>query len=213
MEIHPPRHVGSMKEFFKELLTITIGILIALSFEGMLEWKHHRELAREARTNILSEMRDNRRELAKEEQELARMQQEAQQLVAAVHRLEGNRKSPPEQLQLTWTLAELHSTSWDAATRAGAIAYMPYSEVQRYTVVYDLQHSFTELEQRAFGNALDVEGLATLTQRKQETLSAAELSDAEHRIGTALASINAMQSIAQPLRESYDKTGAAISER
>jgi hypothetical protein len=38
----------------------------------MLEWKHHRELAREARTNILSET--------------------------------------PEQLQLTWTLAELHST-------------------------------------------------------------------------------------------------------
>jgi hypothetical protein len=90
---------------------------------------------------------------------------------------------------------------------------MPYSEVQRYTIVYDLQRSFTELEQRAFGNALDVEGLATLTQRKQETLSAAELSDAEHRIGTALASINAMQSIAQPLRESYDKTVAAISER
>jgi hypothetical protein len=213
MEIHPPRHVGSMKEFFKELLTITIGILIALSLEGMLEWKHHHELAREARANILSEMRDNRRELAKEEQELARMQQEAQQLVAAVHRLEVNRKSPPEQLQITWTLAELHSTSWDAATRAGAIAYMPYSEVQRYTVVYDLQRSFTELQQRAFGNALDVEGLATLTQRKQETLSAAELSDAEHRIGTALASINAMQSIAQPLRESYDKTVAAISER
>lgn len=213
MEIHSPRHIDSVKEFFKELLTITIGILIALSLEGMLEWKHHRALAHEARTNILSEMRDNRRELAKEEQELSRMQQEAQQLVAVVHRLEGNRKSPPEQLQLTWTLAELHSTSWDAATRTGAIAYMPYSEVQRYTVVYDLQRSFSELEQRAFGSALDVEGLATLTQRKQETLSAVELSDAEHRIGTALASINAMQSIAQPLRESYDKTMTAVSEK
>ena len=213
MEIHPPRHVNSLKDFFKELLTITVGILIALSLEGILEWKHHRELVREARTNILSEMRDNRRELAKEEQELARMQQEAQHLVAAIHRLEGNRKSPPEQIQLTWSLAELHSTSWDAATRAGAIAYMPYSEVQRYTVVYDLQRSFTELEQRAFGNALDVEGLATLTQRKQETLSAVELSDAEHRIGAALASINSMQSIAQPLRESYDKIVTDISEK
>ena len=134
------------------------------------------------------------------------MQQEAQRLVAAVHQVESNRKSPPAQPQLTWTLAELHSTAWDAATRTGAIGYMPYSEVQRYVVVYDLQRSFTELEDRAFGSALEVEGLTTLTQRKQETLSAEELSNAEHRIGTALASINAMRSIAQPLRENYDKT-------
>jgi len=211
MEIHSPRPIGSWKEFFRELLTIVIGILIALSLEGLLEWKHHRDLAREARSNILIEMRNNRRELAKQEQELARMQHEAQQLVAAVHQVESNRKSPPAQLQLTWTLAELHSTSWDVATRTGAIAYMPYPEVQRYTVVYDLQRSFTELEDRAFGNALEVEGLATLSQRKQETLSAAELSDAERRIGTALASINAMQSIAQPLRENYDKTLTAVS--
>jgi hypothetical protein len=211
MEIHPPRHIGSWKEFFRELLTVTIGILIALSLEGLLEWKHHRELAREARSNILIEMRNNRRELAKQQQELARMQQEAQQLVAAVHQVESNRNSPSAQLQLTWTLAELHSTSWDAATRTGAIAYLPYSEVQRYTVVYDLQRSFTALEDRAFGNALEVEGLSTLTQRKQESLSAQELSDAERRIGTALASINAMQSIAHPLRENYDKTLSSVS--
>jgi hypothetical protein len=38
MEIHAPRHIGSWKEFFRELLTITIGILIALSLEGLLGW-------------------------------------------------------------------------------------------------------------------------------------------------------------------------------
>ena len=213
MEIHPPRPIGSWKEFFKELLTITIGILIALSLEGMVEWKHHRTLVREARSNILNEMRDNRREVAKQELELVRMQQEAQRLVTAVHQVESNRKSPATHLQLTWTLAELHSTGWDAATRTGAIAFMPYSEVQRYVVVYDLQRSFTELEDRAFGSALEVEGLATLTQRRQETLSAEELSNAEHQIGTALASINAMQSIAQPLREHYDQTLTAMSAK
>lgn len=205
MEIHPPRHIGSLNDFFKELFTITIGILIALSLEGLVEWHHHRELAHEARANIMSELTDNRRELINQEQALKQMQHEAETLVAEVHRVEENRKAPNQQATLTWTLAELHSTSWDAATRTGAISYMPYSEVQRYTVVYDLQRSFTDLEQRAFGAALDVEGLATLTQRKQETLSAAELFDAERRIGIALASINAMQSIAQPLREHYDQ--------
>jgi hypothetical protein len=33
MEIHSPRAIGWWKEFFRELLTIVIGILIALSFE------------------------------------------------------------------------------------------------------------------------------------------------------------------------------------
>ena len=80
MEIHSPGPIGSWKEFFRELLTITIGILIALSLDGLLEWQHHRGLAREARSNILIEMRDNRRQLAKQEQELVRMQQEAQQV-------------------------------------------------------------------------------------------------------------------------------------
>ena len=31
---------------------VTVGILIALSFEGALEWSHHRELVREARQNL-----------------------------------------------------------------------------------------------------------------------------------------------------------------
>ena len=114
MEIHPPRRIATIKEFFKELLTITVGILIALSLEGLLEWRHHRELAREARANILSELRENQRELKTEEQDLDKMQQQARKLVNLVHRLENNRKAPSEQVQLIWTFAELHTTSWAA---------------------------------------------------------------------------------------------------
>ena len=50
MEIHAPRHpILTLKEALVHLCIVTIGILIALSFEGALEWVHHRQLVREAR--------------------------------------------------------------------------------------------------------------------------------------------------------------------
>src|SRR5438270_535948 len=57
MEIHTPeRPPLSMKEFGIQLATITIGILIALSLEGVTQWLHHRSLVREARANLASKL-------------------------------------------------------------------------------------------------------------------------------------------------------------
>ena len=64
MEIHPPHGpIHSLKEFSLQLVTITAGILIALSLEGLVEWNHNRALVREARTTISREIADNRKEL------------------------------------------------------------------------------------------------------------------------------------------------------
>ena len=47
MEIHSPHPIHSVKDFLLQLLTITIGILIALTLEGTLERAHHRRLIHE----------------------------------------------------------------------------------------------------------------------------------------------------------------------
>lgn len=71
MHIHPPKEkLDSVKKFLLELLTITCGILIALSLEGAMEWTHHRHLLREARSNILSELHGNRATIAASEREI-----------------------------------------------------------------------------------------------------------------------------------------------
>lgn len=204
MEIHPPKHpIHSIKEFLRELVTIIAGILIALSLDGLVEWHHHRELAREARANIISELRGNQRELTNEMQDLPKMQQQTQVLVDVVHKLQINRNIPVHDFGYNWTIAELHSTSWDTAARTGAISYMPYAEVKQYTQMYDLQHDFMQLQERGFNSALEVEGLVTLLDRKVNTFSAAELSDAERRLGIAMANVRAMQQIAESLDQRY----------
>src|SRR5690348_13673367 len=93
MEIHVPRKaITSLKELLRELAIITAGILIALSFEGLVQWRHHRELVREARANILSELRENQRELATETRDLQRIDQQGQSIIGVIHQLQIDRK-------------------------------------------------------------------------------------------------------------------------
>jgi len=56
MDIHRPKAVHSRREFFIEIGTIVIGILIALSLEQAVEAVHELSLAHEARAAIDAEM-------------------------------------------------------------------------------------------------------------------------------------------------------------
>jgi len=66
MDIHPPHPIHSWKDFGVQLITITAGILIALSLEGVRESIRDRALVREARENIRREIADNKREVDNE---------------------------------------------------------------------------------------------------------------------------------------------------
>lgn len=210
MEIHPPRPVTSLKEFLRELLTITAGILIALSLEGLLQWNHHRQLVREARTNIISELRQNQSEIAKEQEALRSAEHDVRIIVTFIHQLELNPRTPIHGFHYGFTIAELQSTSWDTARTTGAVSYMPYGEVKRYTQVYSLQRTFDDLQQRAISASIDVEGMVTLLDRKNGTITPAELSDAERRLGIVLANVLGLQEIAKVLDDRY---GDMLKER
>ena len=66
MDIHPPHPIHSWKDFGVQLITITAGILIALSLEGARETMRDRALVREARENIRREIADNKKEVDNE---------------------------------------------------------------------------------------------------------------------------------------------------
>ena len=58
--LHPIR---SLKEALVHVGIVTIGIVIALSFEGVLEWFHNRALVAEARENLRNEMVNNQKDV------------------------------------------------------------------------------------------------------------------------------------------------------
>ncbi len=159
MDIHPPHgSVNSLKDFFIHLLTVILGILIALSLEGLIEWRHHRALAEEARSNLAAEIRENRQLL---EIGLAAAPDAEQRLRTTIEVIEAYRKNHRDDRtsKLNWTfgLFPLSSTAWSTASSTGALGYMNYSEVREYTRAYVLQEEFLTMQQNTLAKWLDLQ--------------------------------------------------------
>jgi hypothetical protein len=66
MEVHPVHHAPrTWRDFFLHLLTITIGLFIALTLQAGVESIHHRHLVSEARENLRREIQINRNTMRK----------------------------------------------------------------------------------------------------------------------------------------------------
>jgi type II secretory pathway pseudopilin PulG len=159
VDIHPPHgSVNSFKDFFVHLLTVILGILIALSLEGLLEWRHHRSLAEEARSNLAVEIRENRQVV---ERGLAVAPDAEQRLKATIEVIEAYRKDHRDDRtsKLNWSFAmfPLSATAWSTASSTGALGYMDYSEVKGYTRAYVLQEEFLTMQQNTLGKWLDLQ--------------------------------------------------------
>ena len=148
MHVHPvAKREHSLKNFLIELATITAGVLIALSLEGLVEWNHYRQLVNEARETITHEIRDNQKELEGSLAKSASRSKDYDNALRLADDLIATRKSSITQFNVGTNLAELHNASWQTAERTGALSHMQYSEVQKYARVYDQQELY-ETRQR-----------------------------------------------------------------
>jgi hypothetical protein len=65
MDVHPPHQpIHTVKDFLLHLLTITVGLFIALSLEAAVESLHHRHLVRDARESLHREITVNHQQYA-----------------------------------------------------------------------------------------------------------------------------------------------------
>ena len=149
MEIHPPhRPIYTVQEFLIALATITMGVLIALSLEGLLEWNHYRVLVREARETIAREIADNKKDLDAGLADPGRVKNIDTALKFANDMLTA-KKSDVNQINLVVNLAELTAAGWRSAERTGALSRMDFGEVQKFSRLYDFQELFTAQQRRA----------------------------------------------------------------
>jgi hypothetical protein len=137
LDVHPPHQsIHTWRDFFIHLITITIGLLIALSLEATVEWLSHRHLAREARASIQHEIEENRKlaaaDLTNVQQDQARIAKDIEQLIA----LRGGAKLEHVSLQYQLEWAGLSDSAWHTAQSTGAINYMDYQSAQALTSVY-----------------------------------------------------------------------------
>ena len=124
-------------------MTITIGLLIALSLEGMVEWIHHLNLVRQARATIYKEMTDNRRLLA---EDLSSIKGDEARIEADIKLLTGLRagaRFEHASLQYHVDWSSFADSAWRTAEATGALNYMLYETAQTLSEIYGQQHIVT----------------------------------------------------------------------
>jgi hypothetical protein len=203
MEIHAPEGpIVSGRHLAVQLATITMGVLIALSLEGVTAWFHHRALVREARANIVSEIADNKKDLDGVLRKAVESEANLKQALRFVNDLLARKKSDIHTLTMAYVAAQLSSTSRSTAETTGALGYMDYAEVKSYAPAYDVQQQYMRLQDRLLEAWIPMLNAA---QEDPDKLSEPELLEWKRQILTALSYLQAEAGIGKSLSGEYDK--------
>jgi hypothetical protein len=140
MDVHAPHEpVHTWKDFAIHLTIVTIGLFIALMLEAGVEYWHHRHIVAEARENIRQEIKENHEAAQKNVVSVQRSIDAIQSNVKTLHVLMTRPKNFHGSLMNTMSFNSFHDAAWRTARDTGALSYMPYEQVQRYSDVYMLE--------------------------------------------------------------------------
>src|SRR5258708_2972642 len=134
MEIPAPDHpITSWKETVKHLAIITAGVLIALALEGVVAWVDHRLLVREAKANLTSEIRSNKKELEGLFVNIERQQKELEQTDRVAQTLMQVGKIDKSSFNLSYNFAELKNAAVTSGEITGAFGFKDYGDGGHYS--------------------------------------------------------------------------------
>lgn len=141
MEVHPPDHaVHTWRDVLTHLGIVTLGLLIALSLEGLVEVMHHRHLVRETRENLEAEQRINEAYLHTDVLAFRRVREFLHTNIRILLYIKQHPGTPAAQLpgKLIWLAGweVLTEAEWHTANQTGATALMDQKEVARFAEVY-----------------------------------------------------------------------------
>jgi hypothetical protein len=140
LDVHPPHGpIRSWKDFTLHLVTITIGLLIALTLQAAVESLHHRHMVKEARANLRREIVENQRLYTENLHSLQAKMVELQQDIDQLRELRAGRT--PEHFDLQWSFDwnGFVESAWMSARDIGAVGYMQPEVVEKYWGLYRQQ--------------------------------------------------------------------------
>ena len=135
LDVHAPHEpVHGWRDFLLHILTITIGLLIAIGLEQSVEWLHHRHLVHQAREQIREEMEENQKILRQDKSFLS---EAGDRYLHNLRSLEDPKQN--EALRFGWRWEAPQASAWRTARETGATTFMSYKEVQSYDDLYGQQ--------------------------------------------------------------------------
>jgi hypothetical protein len=149
-DVHPPHGpIHGWREFLIQLITITVGLLIALALEGTVEWLHHRHLMHQAEASLLTEIRTNAAAMPERMKVLHEQQDFLKADIGVLSKIIANTGPVHDSMTIRFNIVGFENVSWNTAQSTGAVAYMPYALAQEYSDIYSEQAAIETQVQQA----------------------------------------------------------------
>lgn len=141
LEVHAPHEpIHTWKDFFIHIMTIVLGLLIAIGLEQTVEHFHHERQLAATRKALQLELVLNADRFAAETQLARRYVPILQTNLAVFQYLKLHPGAAPTQWPgvLSWSSFDplYWSDAWETAKQSGVLSYMPESEFRRYAEIY-----------------------------------------------------------------------------
>jgi hypothetical protein len=156
MEVHAPHEpIHTWRDFFIHIVTITIGLLIALGLEAAVEALHHRH-ERETREALRAEIEEDREQLPKDLRALDGERRMLANDILLLQSLRAHQQAAAgARLNFDWYWGSMPDSAWQTARETGALALFPRDTVQGYSMLFG---------QQALVNAAGIDTIRELNQ-------------------------------------------------
>jgi len=207
VDVHPPHEAAhGVRDFLIHLFTITIGLLIALSLEGVVEWQHHRHLVHDAEASMTGEIKSNAGGMTESLDDLHKEQESLKHDVIVLNGVIKTNKMPEHgSMEITFHIRTFDALSWTTAQTTGALAYMPYDRAEEFAEIYKSQDELAASEQQAARDAA-VSLAPFLNQDASEPpVTGIQAANMKEKIETLQGQLLIVDSFMKGLNEHYKK--------
>lgn len=141
LDVHPPHEpLHGWRDFLVHLLTITIGLLIALGLEAIVEHLHHHHQVEHLREALKKERAENQKRFAHDTEfvrvEMAMLKNDLLVLRYCQTHPGAADTSLPGVFLLTTSYQRMDDSAWKTGQAISVTAFMPQDEVQKTAELY-----------------------------------------------------------------------------
>jgi len=210
VDVHPAHHAPrTWRDFFVHLVTITIGLFIALTLQAGVESLHHRHLVREARENLRREIEINRKHYAENVQNIEKNRSQLAHDIDHLRDLRSGKPIGKNDLVWGWSWNGYIDASWKTARETGAVSYMSFDLINAYAQLY-LQQDYVNAQALAIINDEPKSAAFLQIAKDPSALSPSDIQSMLISLAESDIKLSTLQNIMTPLNEMYTKATEAL---
>jgi hypothetical protein len=161
MELHAPGGpVRSLKDFLVHIGVVTLGILIALGLEQLVEAHHRSQLAKTAVASFRKELVYDQGQVKYMQDQISALQAKIEKAIAQLSSAVAPGVAEPPIVYPGFSLEVVSTASWDTAV-AQALNELPFESVARYAQAFGTLRLFAEMERETLSLWKDLRRFGT----------------------------------------------------